>query len=130
MIAGLIFLAGVVLTVLTETVQRALSRFQGSDPAVSKAGHLLIIGFNPALEEAGERLGHYLRGDAPETVVFCRSLSPSLRGDARRAVRSSARATVLVADLETDGFARACAGDAERIVILSPEGAPEDADPR
>lgn len=128
-IAGLIFLAGVVLTVLTETVQRALSRFQGSDPAVSKAGHLLIIGFNPALEEVGERLGHYLRGDAPETVVLLPESLAELRGDARRAVRSSAgRATVLVADLETDGFARACAGDAERIVILSPEGAPEDAD--
>lgn len=128
-IAGLIFLAGVVLTVLTEAVQRALSRFQGSDPAISRTGHLLIVGFNPALDEVEERLGHYLRGEMPDTVVLLPEALSERREDARRALRGfSGRATVMVADIEDDGFTRACAGEAERIVILSPEGSPEDAD--
>jgi len=128
-IAGLIFLAGVVLTVLTEAVQRALSRFQGSDPAISRSGHLLLVGFNSALGEIEERLGHYVEGEMPDTVVLLPEALAERREDARRALRGFAgRATVMVADLESDGFTRACAGDAERIVILSPDGPPEDAD--
>ncbi len=129
-LAGLVFLAGIILTVVTETVQRALSRIHGSDPAISRQGHLLVVGFNPALEEMARRLGHYLQEDQiPETVVLLPEQLSHSREEAKRALSvSSTRSTVMVADVESDGFARACAGDAERILILSPDGDPDDSD--
>lgn len=128
-LAGLIFFAGIVLTVLTETVQRAMSRFSGSDPAISRSGHLLIVGFNPSLEEVRRRLGHYANGEIPETVVLLPEYMAEFRERARRALRvTEGKGTVLVADLETDGLARTCAGDAQRIVVLSPVGDPDEAD--
>lgn len=128
-LAGLIFFAGIVLTVLTEMVQRAMSRFSGSDPAISRSGHLLIVGFNPTLEEVRRRLGHYADGEIPETVVLLPEYMSEHRDLARRALRvTEGKGTVLIADLEADGFARACAGDAQRIVVLSPVGDPEEAD--
>ncbi|HTU14539.1 MAG TPA: hypothetical protein VMF31_05020 [Solirubrobacterales bacterium] len=128
-LAGLVFFAGIVLTVLTEMVQRAISRFHGSDPAISRSGHILVVGFNPTLKETRERLSRYMAAEPPEMVVLLPESMSDAREEARRILgETPGHGTVLAADLADDGFARACAGDAQRIVILSPVGDPDEAD--
>lgn len=128
-IAGVVFFAGIVLTVLTEVIDRALRRLQTGDPALSRSGHLVIVGFNRSLEDVAARLARVLESDHPEVVVMLPPDEAGSRGAARRALAGyPARTNVVVADPESDGYYRVCAGDARHIVILSPEGDADRAD--
>ncbi len=127
-IAGIIFFAGVVLTVLTEVVDRALRRLQKGDPALRRRDHLLIVGHNGSLETVAGRLTA-TDTEPPDLVVMLPLDQLELRDDAKRAVAAHpARATVVVADPAADGFRRVCAAAARGIVLLSPEGDPDRAD--
>ncbi len=128
-IAGIIFFAGIVLTVLTEVIDRALRRLRKGDPAISTSGHLLVVGYNGSLGEVCTRLAATIDSGHPEIVVMLPPAEADSRDAARRALLNyPARSKVVVADPETDGFFRVCAGVARHIVILSPEGEPDRAD--
>lgn len=128
-IAGIIFFAGIVLTVLTEVVDRALRRLEKDDPAVRRHDHLLIIGYNSSLWEVQERLRLTAGEEPPEIVVMLPLGESQLRDSTRRALAGyPSRATVVVAEPDDDGFQRVCAGEARGIVLLSPTGDPDAAD--
>lgn len=128
-ISGIIFFAGIVLTVLTEVLDRALRRLQKGDPAITREGHLLIIGFNDSLSEVRELVAETFTTDFPDIVVMLPVDQMGSRDAARRALAGyPAKTNVVVADPETDGFDRVCAGAARHIVLLSPEGEADAAD--
>ncbi len=128
-IAGIIFFAGIVLTVLTEAIDRALRRLRKGDPAISRRGHLLIVGYNGSLGEVRSRLTSAIETGHPEIVVMLPPSEADFRDAARQALAGyPARTKVVVADPETDGYFRVCAGAARHVVILSPEGEADRAD--
>ncbi len=128
-IAGIVFFAGIVLTVLTEVIDRALRRLQKGDPAIRREGHLLIVGFNGSLSEVRARLTSDIEVEHPEIVVMLPPSQSDRRDAARHALAGyPARAAVVVADPETDGYFRVCAEAARHIVILSPEGEADRSD--
>lgn|GEM_PF-2325441 len=128
-IAGMVFFAGIVLTVLTEVVDRALRRLEKGDPAVRRSGHVLVVGFNSSLWEIQQRLGATTEGDPPEIVVML-TLDEAGRRDETRGYLADypARTTVVVAEPADDGYGRVCAAEARSIVLLSPTGDPDTAD--
>lgn len=118
---GIVFLAGIVLTVLTEVVDRALTRLQQGDPAVREQGHLLLIGMSPTLAGIRELLSPDPDGVHPPVVVMLPPVQSEERHAARQALSGyPGRAHVVVADPRSDGYTRACAGAARHIVLLSP----------
>lgn len=128
-LAGIVFIAGIVLTVLTEVIDRALRRLQQGDPAIDLRGHLLIVGYNGSLGEVCSRLAGTIAADHPEIVVMLPPAEADHRDNARRDLSSyPARSRVVVADPRADGFFRVCAGAARHVVILSPEGEADRAD--
>ncbi len=128
-IAGMIFFAGIVLTVLTEVVDRALRRLEKGDPAVRRSGHVLVVGFNSSLWEIQKRLRSAARDEPPEIVVML-TLDEADRRDETRGYLADypARTTVVVAEPAEDGYGRVCATQAKSIVLLSPVGDPDSAD--
>lgn len=128
-IAGVIFFAGVVLTVLTEVVDRALRRLEKGDPAVRRRDHLLIVGHNASLWEVRERL-RLTAGDGPPEIVVMLPLGESGQRDSTRRALGGypARTTVVVAEPGDDGYQRVSAAEARGIVLLSPAGDPDAAD--
>lgn len=128
-IVGIIFFAGIVLTVLTEVFDRALRRLQKGDPAVRRRDHLLIVGASPSLAAVQSRIGVALAPSPPELVVMLPLADSGQREQTRRSLAGyPARTTVVVADPGEDGYERVCAQDARSIVLLSPEGEPDEAD--
>lgn len=128
-ISGIIFFAGVVLTVLTDVVDRALRRLETGDPAIRRRGHLLIVGYNPSLAAVASRLAHGEGSKASELVVLLPIDQRESRDDAKRAIaHHPARTTIVVGDPADDGYERVCAAAAGGIVLLSPEGEPGLAD--
>lgn len=128
-IAGIVFFAGIVLTVLTEVIDRALRRMQKGDPAVRREDHLLVVGFNPSLREVQARLRESLGPEPPEVVVMLPLAQADRRDEAHRALAGyPARASVVAAEPGEDGYGRVAAREARHIVVLSPEGEPDAAD--
>ncbi len=128
-IAGIIFFAGVVLTVLTEVVDHALRRMRKGDPAVRRSDHLLVIGYSQSLPEVQTRLRENAGSIPPEIVVMLPLDQAGQRDEVRQALDGyPSRATVVGADPGDDGYERVCAREARSIVILSPEGEPDTAD--
>lgn len=126
---GIVFLAGVVLTVLTEVVDRALLRLQRGDPALRVSGHLLVIGMNDTLGEVRGMLTETLEGERPPIVAMLPPAQDDRRQAARRALAGyPGKVHVVVADPRSDGFDRVCAGDARHIVVLSPDAPPDRSD--
>lgn len=126
---GIVFLAGIVLTVLTELVDRAVLRLQQGDPALRIGGHLLVIGMNDTLGEVRSMLAGSQEDESPPIVAMLTPDQAEHRNLARRALDGyPGKVHVVVADPRGDGFDRVCAGDARHIVILSPEGPPDRAD--
>lgn len=126
---GIIFLAGIVLTVLTEVVDRALLRLQQGDPAVRETGHLLLVGMNLTLAGIRHELLPTLDGRHPTIVVMLPPEQSESRHAARQALAGyPGRTHIVVADPRNDGFSRVCAGSARHIVLLSPETDPDAAD--
>lgn len=128
-IAGIVFFAGIVLTVLTEVVDRALRSLEKGDPAVRRHDHLLIIGSNPSLRDVQRQLRDQLGPNPPEIVVMLPTAQVDRRDDVRRALAGyPVRTSVVAADPGADGYERVSAERARSIVILSPEGEPDPAD--
>jgi len=119
---GIVFLAGIVLTVLTEVVDRAVLRMRKGDPSIRVQGHLLVIGVNETLAEVTAQLAVAGEDDRPPIAVLLSPGQADQRHLAERALRGyPGRTHVVVADPSGDGFDRICAGDARHIVLLSPD---------
>lgn len=126
---GIVFLAGIVLTVLTEIFDRALHRLEQGDPALRESGHLLVIGMNETLGEVRTLLTSTQDREHPPIVVMLPPDKSHERQAARRALAGyPSRTQVVVADPRSDGFNRVCATDARHVVILSPDIDPDRAD--
>ncbi|MCO5315571.1 MAG: hypothetical protein M9938_05365 [Solirubrobacterales bacterium] len=126
---GIVFVAGIVLTVLSEVFDRALRRLDRGDPAIRVTGHLLVIGINDTLDEVRQILAAGLEGEHPPIVVMLPPDQSDQRATARRALSGyPGRSHVIEADPRTDGFDRVCAAEARRVVILSPGLGPDRAD--
>lgn len=129
-LAGLVILAGAVLTLFEELVERALGRLGSADPAISVRDHLLVIGANSTLPAIVRRVAAGDPARRSPVVV----LVPPGEGTARRGLRRQLEAEadggdiqVVGGDLQGDGLERVCAGNAAAIVVLADETENRDA---
>lgn len=124
-VLGIVLVVGLVLTLLTDVVDRTLQRLGESDPPARARGHLLAIGSGDALLTVLSRLEQ--REPGAEAVV----LVPPGDAGARRELQThldaalpSLRVRAVGGDPTTaGGLERGSASRARAIAVLSPEGA-------
>ncbi len=127
-LTGIVLVVGLALTVLSDLVDRMVSRLGEIDPPVVAEGHLLVIGEGEALPSI---LGQLAESEAGARAVV---LVPPDSGERRRALEHRLAETVPSLDLsvvsgdayEPSGLERGSASAARSIVVLSPPSADDD----